>query len=440
MSELHRVSTPDGSRETLVVSKEAGGSPDHMLGPTESALEVAARAREETERANAAQRRAEVRYKELFNSIDQGFCTIEVAFNPAGKPLDYRFLEVSPSFERQTGIQNGAGRWMREIAPDQDEFWFETYGRVAWTGEAARFEHFSTPLGRWWTVYAFRIEDPQLRHIAVLFNDITERKQAEAAMERHHRELTAALAETERARDEAESAGRAKDNFLAVLSHELRTPLNPVLIGARMLARRRDLPPDVLETMEMIERNVRIEAQLIDELLDLTRISRGKIELTLEPLDLHRVIRHVVQIVEADIQSKSQLLDVALEAHKSQVLGDKVRLQQALWNLLKNASKFTPPKGELRLSSRTERERIVVEVQDTGIGFESEAAERIFSAFEQASEAVTREFGGLGLGLAISKATIDAHDGELRAWSSGANRGATFAVTLPLLSPTCSNA
>ena len=112
--------------------------------------------------------------------IDQGFCTIEVAFDEHDVPVDYRFLEVSPSFERQTGIENGAGRWMREIAPDQDQFWFDTYGRVALTGEPARFENYSTPLGRWWDVYAFRISGP--RRIAVLFRDITDQKRAEAAL------------------------------------------------------------------------------------------------------------------------------------------------------------------------------------------------------------------------------------------------------------------
>ncbi len=130
--------------------------------------------------SEAAHRDAEERYLALFNAIDQGFCTIEVAFDEHDRPVDYRFLEISPSFERQTGIKNGAGRWMREIAPDQDEFWFETYGRVARTGEPARLENYSTPLGRWWAVYAFRISGE--RRVAVLFRDITDQKHAEEAL------------------------------------------------------------------------------------------------------------------------------------------------------------------------------------------------------------------------------------------------------------------
>jgi PAS domain S-box-containing protein len=151
----------------------------------------------ERREAETRLREAEERYLALFTAIDQGFCTLEVRFDANDRPVDYRFLEVSPSFERQTGIVNGAGRWMRDIAPEQDETWFERYGRVARTGEPARFEEHSTPLGRWWNVYAFRIGDPATRRVGVLFHDITERKHAEAERER----LVAALgAERERLR------------------------------------------------------------------------------------------------------------------------------------------------------------------------------------------------------------------------------------------------
>jgi GAF domain-containing protein len=170
-------------------------------------------------RTEAALRAAEERYLALFNGIEQGFCTIEVAFDENDVPVDYRFLEVSPSFERQTGIENGAGRWMREIAPDQDQFWFDVYGRVALTGEPARFESYSTPLNRWWDVYAFRISGP--RRIAVLFRDISDQKRAEAAI----RENEARLAFLDRLGTETAALADA-DAVLATTTRLLGEHLN----------------------------------------------------------------------------------------------------------------------------------------------------------------------------------------------------------------------
>jgi signal transduction histidine kinase len=149
-------------------------------------------------------------------------------------------------------------------------------------------------------------------------------------------------------------------------------------------------------------------------------------------MDLHAAVRHAIEVATPDIAAKEQRLTVALEAGAHPFRGDATRLQQVFWNLLKNASKFTPPGGEIRVSSRSEPGRMVIEISDTGIGFAPEAAERIFEAFAQANEAITREFGGLGLGLAISKATVDAHGGTLRAQSPGPGQGAVFIVELPL--------
>ncbi|MEA3213550.1 MAG: two-component system, chemotaxis family, CheB/CheR fusion protein [Chthoniobacter sp.] len=267
-----------------------------------------------------------------------------------------------------------------------------------------------------------------------IFRDHTEKLQAKEALEK-------SLQETERARAEAEAAGKAKDHFLAVLSHELRTPLTPVLMSVDTLMLRTDLPAQVVEGLDTIQRNVTLEAQFIDELLDLTRISRGKFELSLEPINLHEAIRLAAEVTAPDVKEKSQRLVCELEAATDHLTGDFKRLQQVFWNLLKNASKFTPERGRITVRSRNEPAaagappRIVVEVSDTGIGFESDSAERIFDAFTQANETITQEFGGLGLGLAISKATVDAHQGTISAQSAGANQGATFTVCLPLAEP-----
>lgn len=276
------------------------------------------------------------------------------------------------------------------------------------------------------------------RFVVGMALDITERKRAEDALRESRRALEQSLRETESARAEAEAAGRSKDHFLAVLSHELRTPLTPILMSINTLMLRSDLPAQVTEGLQMIQRNVRLEAQFIDELLDITRISRDKFELTLDTVDLHKVIRQAAEVVVPDIESKKQRLSYELEANAHTLSGDNKRLQQVFWNVLKNASKFTPEKGLITIRSRNEPRSvkeptyIVVEVIDTGIGFSEEAAGRIFDAFAQANASITQEFGGLGLGLAISKATVDAHGGSIRGASPGAGQGATFTVSLPL--------
>jgi two-component system, chemotaxis family, CheB/CheR fusion protein len=265
-----------------------------------------------------------------------------------------------------------------------------------------------------------------------VFRDETSELRAKQALEKSREDLLVALREVEQARAEAVAAGRAKDHFLAVLSHELRTPLTPVLMAARALSRGSDLPPEAAEALAMIERNVRLEAQLIDDLLDVTRISRGKLEITRERIDLHEVVRRAIEVTRSDVQSKGQVLQLELEAAEYHVIGDARRLQQVFWNLLENASKFTPQQGIVRVVSRSDGARVAVEVHDTGMGFEPNESERIFAAFEQANETISREFGGLGLGLAIAKATVEAHGGTIPAHSPGRARGATFCIELPL--------
>jgi two-component system CheB/CheR fusion protein len=286
----------------------------------------------------------------------------------------------------------------------------------------------------WGSGTLMTMHDAQNRAVGFVkvFRDETEERHAKDALEKSRQELVSALAETNRARAEAEAAGRAKDHFLAVLSHELRTPLTPVLMAARALSRRQDLPPQAYDALAMIERNVQLEAHFIDDLLDITRISRGKFEVVKEHVDVHDAVLRAVEISRADIDGKSQKLELELSASKYCMRGDPRRVQQVFWNLLKNASKFTPEGGSIRVGSLGDERAVRIEVSDSGAGFEPDARERIFAAFEQASEAVAREFGGLGLGLAIAKATVEAHGGTIRANSAGPGTGATFTVEFPL--------
>jgi two-component system CheB/CheR fusion protein len=179
-------------------------------------------------------------------------------------------------------------------------------------------------------------------------------------------------------------------------------------------------------------RNVQVEARLIDDLLDMSRIAHGKLELVREPLDLHETIRHAVQVALPDFEAKAQPVALRLSARRHELEGDDTRLQQVFWNLLKNASKFTPHKGRISIRTKSNGTVLTVTVSDGGIGIEPDALSRIFDPFAQADRAITRKYGGLGLGLAISKAAVETHGGTLRAESDGPGQGATFIVTLPL--------
>jgi PAS domain S-box-containing protein len=243
--------------------------------------------------------------------------------------------------------------------------------------------------------------------------------------------------ELERARDEALAASRAKDDFLAALSHELRTPLNPVLLLASEAAEDRALPATVRADFAAIRNNVELEARLIDDLLDLTRITRGKLLLDRKPHDVHAIIYDALATVRADLDRKGIVPVMKFGAGQPVILGDAVRLQQVFWNVLKNAVKFTPERGDITIASRnaTDSNMVVVEITDTGIGLEPTELERIFDAFSQGDHAApggSHRFGGVGLGLAISRMLAELHQGSIRATSPGRGHGATFTVELPL--------
>jgi CheY-like chemotaxis protein len=217
-----------------------------------------------------------------------------------------------------------------------------------------------------------------------------------------------------------------------VLSHELRTPLTPVLALATAAQSDPELPDAVRADFATIRRNIELEAKLIDDLLDLTRIGRGKISLRLDTVDMHQAIRHAINVCSGDEMSMKRLsLHVNLHAMRHQVRGDAARLQQICWNLLKNAVKFTPPGGRIAISTSNDaRNRLILVVSDSGAGMEPHVLPRIFEAFEQGEASATGHSGGLGLGLAISKGLVAAHGGTITAHSDGLGKGATFTVTL----------
>ncbi|HSF39204.1 MAG TPA: ATP-binding protein [Thermoanaerobaculia bacterium] len=252
--------------------------------------------------------------------------------------------------------------------------------------------------------------------------DITERKEAEERLRE--------------AKEAAEAANRAKDRFLATLSHELRTPLTPVLAVVSSLERDERLDALVREELAMIRRNVELEARLIDDLLDLTRIARGKLELHPEVIDLRQILDHALQTCcSPELAARCPRIVTDLDEGDHRVWGDASRLTQVLWNLLSNAVKFTPAEGTITIRSRREPGEdegwLRIEIRDDGIGIEPDVLPRLFEGFEQGERSITRRFGGLGLGLAISKAIAEMHGGSLAAASEGRGRGATFTLRLP---------
>ncbi len=279
-----------------------------------------------------------------------------------------------------------------------------------------------------------------------LENEVAEREKAEEALRLANEELEARVEQRtsdltlinqslEQAKADAEAASEAKDHFLAVLSHELRTPLTPVLVTVQLLEGDPTITPEAREALATVRRNVELEARLIDDLLDLTRVARGKLQLNLQEVDLNLVVRQAMEICSPEAAEKGVRLVLDCVADSSRTIGDPGRLQQIFWNLIKNGVKFTPAGGEIRVRCRNEQladaQRVVVSVHDTGVGIEPEVLSRVFDAFEQGSRTISRQFGGLGLGLAISKALVDMHAGHITAQSAGPGRGAVFSVSLP---------
>ena len=545
--------------------------------------------------AEALLRASEERYRTLLDSIDQGFCVIEMLYGPSGIPIDYRFLMVNAPFERQSGLVDVVGKTARELVPTLEQHWFDMYGRVVSTGEPLRFEQGSAAMGRWFEVEAVRVGEVGSRQVALLFTDTTERKQSEndanllaELSERlrlsdnanallaevaqlvgeythafrcyfveidqdadrwtvrndygpppsiagsyplstysedlltlHRRgqvisindatqdplvaasyeagfvpfgiravavvpllrdtrwvaelvvcrdsayvwqprewrlfetiaertwnaveklRVAAALRDNEEhlqtlyrqelvARQQAEEANRLKDDFLATVSHELRTPLTSILGYAQLMRTRQRDQAYTDRAMEKIVRSAQSQAQLIEDLLDVSRIVSGKLQIEPEAIDMVQVIHSSLDVVRPALDAKAIRLETMLDPMIGSLIGDAQRLQQVVVNLLSNAVKFTPHGGTVRVRWQQAEGAAQLVVSDTGLGISSEFLPFVFDRFRQAESASSRSNNGLGLGLSIVRHLVEMHGGTVRVQSEGIDRGATFVIQLPL--------
>jgi PAS domain S-box-containing protein len=310
-----------------------------------------------------------------------------------------------------------------------------------------RFDHFETmrvtkegrELYVSLTISPIKDADGNVVGASKIARDITDRKLAEAALRTAQKAAEAAntekaqLLESERlARAEAERASRIKDEFLATLSHELRTPLNAVLGWSTILRGRENLDPEMIQALETIDRNARVQGQIIEDLLDMSRIISGKVRLDVQPLDLPGILLEAVDTMRASAATKGVRIQTLIDPFNATILGDPNRLQQIFWNLLSNSIKFTPKHGRIQVLLQRINSHVEVSVIDTGEGISPDFLPYIFNRFQQADASTTRRHGGLGLGLAIVKNLVELHGGTVRAKSGGAGKGATFIVSLPL--------
>ena len=370
----------------------------------------------EHKRAENALRESEDRYRGLFNSMDEGYCILELIFDQYDKPVDYRYLEVNLSFEKLTGMQGALGKRIRELVPDLEEYWFETYGKVALTGESIRFFNEAKPMNRWFDVYAFRFGGAESRKVAVLFTNITERKRSEA-------NLTAALAA-------AETANRAKSDFLSSMSHELRSPLNAVLGFAQLIQSGTPAPtPPQQESVDQILKAGWYLLEMIDEILDLALIESGRLSLTPEPVSLAEVLSDCHAMVELQAQEHGIQLTFPNLDNGGLVRADRTRVMQVFINLLSNAIKYNRPGGTVRVSC-AERPLgyLRISFEDSGAGMSVGQLERLFQPFERLGQedGVIR---GTGIGLVVSKRLVELMGGQIGVQST-VGRGSEFWVDL----------
>ncbi|GAB1545211.1 hypothetical protein NUACC21_78870 [Scytonema sp. NUACC21] len=400
---------------------------NEITGVTGAAIDIS-----ESKQTEIALRKSEQRFRIVQELSLDAFTVLISVRNDAKKIIDFEWVYVNPKAAEILGhpAESLVGKRLLQVMPGNHENseLFDRYVRVVETGEPHDIEisYDSDGILGWFRNMAVKLDDG----IAISFSDISQRKKDE--QERMQ------LLERERAaRAEAESANHIKDEFLAVLSHELRSPLNPILGWAKMLRTRKYDEKATNRALETIERNAKLQAQLIEDLLDVSRILRGKLVLNVCPVNLVTIIEAAIETVHLAAEAKGIQIQTVLDSSIGLVSGDTNRLQQVFWNLLSNAVKFTPNGGRVEVRLERVGHHAQIHVIDNGKGINLEFLPHVFEYFRQENSSTTRKFGGLGLGLAIVRYLTEMHGGSVRAHSQGEDLGATFTVSLPIIHNNC---
>jgi signal transduction histidine kinase/ActR/RegA family two-component response regulator len=373
--------------------------------------------------AEEALRDSEEKYRTVLGSMDEGLMIAEVMFDETGtEAIDYLVLETNEAFYKHTSLPRGmVGKTIRQIVVGDEVPWLGIYGDVALTGEATRFEYEITvePLVGWYDVFIQRIGEPHQHRVAVMFQDITERKQVE--------ESIAKLVEQLRDQD------RRKDEFLATLAHELRNPLAPMNNGLQLIRLAASNAATLEHARAMMERQLQQMKRLVDDLMDVSRISRNKLELRKEFVELATVVNRATETSRPLIEAAEQELLVSLPEEPVLIDGDPVRLAQAFSNLLNNASKYSEKGSQIWFQAEQANDEIIVRVRDTGIGIPADKLPNIFDIFMQVDRSLERSQGGLGIGLTLVRQLVQMHGGSVEVKSDGPGRGSEFIVRLPVV-------
>src|ERR1700677_1736126 len=359
-------------------------------------------------------RASEQQYRRLFETAKDGILILNAK---TGQIEDVNpFLVDLLGYSREEFI----GKKLWELGPVKDVAASKTAFEELRTKEYIRYEDLplETRKGRLVPVeFVSNVYAVNGGHVIQCnIRDITLRKQA--------------ADELRQAKEEAEQANEAKTRFLGLLSHELRTPLNPVMMVIPAWKTEKRLPPELLADLEIIQRGVEVQTQLIDDLLDVTAITRGKIRLEFKPYDVHELLKYSIEVVQDQINERKLQVVMKLDAERSIVSTDFVRLAQVLWNLTRNAVKFTPAGGTITVSTSNEEGAIRIGIGDTGIGIPQEALAGVFDAFEQGAHGKAHGSGGIGLGLTIAKNLVELLGGSITVQSEGTGKGARFTITL----------